>query len=64
MPWESAPPLITIATAVAAMGGLQALVQMGFYGKPKAIGRGQWDYKLDERDARLKAEAMASAKVR
>eukprot|EP00873_Tetraselmis_striata_P001323 jgi/Tetstr1/421587/TSEL_012531.t1 len=57
MPWESAPPLITIAAAVAAMGGLQGLVQMGFYGKPKAINRGMWDYKLEERDERLKAEA-------
>lgn len=63
MPWESAPPLLTIAAAVAAMGGLQGVVQLAFYGKPKAIGRGQWDYKMEERDERLNASGGGHSMV-
>lgn len=60
---ESLPALITITAAVAAMGGLQGLVQWGAYGKPKPVCRGRWDLMLDERDIKLKEEASAAAKV-
>uniref|UniRef100_A0A061R431 NADH dehydrogenase [ubiquinone] 1 alpha subcomplex subunit 1 n=1 Tax=Tetraselmis sp. GSL018 TaxID=582737 RepID=A0A061R431_9CHLO len=54
MSWyESLPALGIITAAVAAMGGLQSLVHWGAYGKPKAVGLGQWDYRLRERDERL-----------
>ena len=53
---ETIPPLAIITAAVCVIGSLQGLVQQGVYGKPKAIGVDPWDRKIEERDARLKAQ--------
>ncbi|KAK9812717.1 hypothetical protein WJX72_002573 [[Myrmecia] bisecta] len=67
MPLESAPPFIIITLGMAAMGGLQALVQKGFYGKPKPVLVDDWDRKVMQRDQvvldeykKLKAEGKGA----
>eukprot|EP00192_Tetraselmis_astigmatica_P023138 CAMPEP_0117684812 /NCGR_PEP_ID=MMETSP0804-20121206/21343_1 /TAXON_ID=1074897 /ORGANISM="Tetraselmis astigmatica, Strain CCMP880" /LENGTH=61 /DNA_ID=CAMNT_0005495917 /DNA_START=89 /DNA_END=274 /DNA_ORIENTATION=+ len=56
---ETVPPMVTIALAIAAMGGLQGLVHWGAYGKPKAVCQGTWDIKMAARDREIQAAAKA-----
>lgn len=51
---ETLPPLIIIAGAVAAMGGLQSLSQWATVGKPKAVGVDPWDRQVEWRDRQLR----------
>ena len=51
---ESVPPFAIITIAIGLMGGLQGLVQHGFYGKPKATSVDPWDRKIEERDDRIR----------
>jgi hypothetical protein len=57
---EACVPLGIIATMVSLMGGLQGVVQKGFYGKPKAIGQDEWDRLSAKRDARITEEWQRS----
>ena len=53
MAWETIPPFVIIVLAIGGMGGLQALVHKGFYGKPKAVCQDSWDRHMQTRDADL-----------
>lgn len=48
-------PFGLIAGALCAMGASQYAAQMFFHGKPKAIGRDDWDRRLELRDEWLAA---------
>ena len=51
---ETVPAFAVITIAIGLMGGLQGLVQHGFYGKPKATSVDPWDRKIEERDDRIR----------
>eukprot|EP00593_Proboscia_inermis_P010783 CAMPEP_0171323316 /NCGR_PEP_ID=MMETSP0816-20121228/115499_1 /TAXON_ID=420281 /ORGANISM="Proboscia inermis, Strain CCAP1064/1" /LENGTH=67 /DNA_ID=CAMNT_0011821995 /DNA_START=19 /DNA_END=222 /DNA_ORIENTATION=- len=53
MPWQAAPPLVIIAGAFSAAGGLFQLVQLGFYGKDRSIGHDQWSFSMEKRDIQV-----------
>eukprot|EP00515_Schizochytrium_aggregatum_P001180 CAMPEP_0202040748 /NCGR_PEP_ID=MMETSP0962-20130828/21935_1 /ASSEMBLY_ACC=CAM_ASM_000488 /TAXON_ID=4773 /ORGANISM="Schizochytrium aggregatum, Strain ATCC28209" /LENGTH=131 /DNA_ID=CAMNT_0048605033 /DNA_START=40 /DNA_END=434 /DNA_ORIENTATION=+ len=62
MAWQQNIPTITILVlAIAGIGSLQAGAHKLFTGGPRPIGRDRFDFLLDQRDDRLKAEGKLEA---
>ena len=62
MPWQSLPPLVIIAVAVAGMGALQTGVHYLAHGEPRQTGLDEWDHKMLARDKRIRTEAAGAKK--
>eukprot|EP00631_Chrysoreinhardia_giraudii_P003438 CAMPEP_0197415560 /NCGR_PEP_ID=MMETSP1170-20131217/2068_1 /TAXON_ID=54406 /ORGANISM="Sarcinochrysis sp, Strain CCMP770" /LENGTH=138 /DNA_ID=CAMNT_0042942375 /DNA_START=65 /DNA_END=480 /DNA_ORIENTATION=- len=56
MPWQTAPGLIIIVGCFTVSGALIPVVHQFFKGKPRVTGRDNWDFLMEKRDDRLKAE--------
>ena len=62
MPWQSVPPLLIIAGAFNVAAGLMWTVQRVGYGHDRPIGRDQWTFALENREARIEEYKKMIAK--
>lgn len=62
MTWmEALPPLVIITVALAGMGTLPDIVHRAAYKQGKKVQRDRFSSLMDDRDARVRAEAAAAA---
>jgi len=63
MPWQTAPGLVIIIGAFTVAGGLIPVVHWVAKGKPRVTGRDDFDFMMEQRDERLKAEGKSLGKA-
>lgn len=63
MPWQTAPGVIIIIGAFTVAGALIPVVHYLVKGKPRVTGRDDFDFLMEKRDERLKAEGKLLGKT-
>jgi len=61
MPWQTAPGVIIVIACFTFIGAALPVAHQVILGKPRQIGRDEFDFAMEKRDERIAAEKKAKA---